>query len=605
MIKELVNLNVQEAKSKAQSRTKLFNALNKLFIFLLFLAGFMVGYLYTKGTVLMALLPKKDSGMNAALLIIILFVIWIAIEYILLTLVKPAPYPYTQQVFMGSEYLYVFYVANRFSNAEEHTVSFQTSFFLIPYDATMSRSTKGLVFRGNIRKITQSNSQFPGAISISDARLLAKEGQLKYFTTSAPCRKAVLFRVYGAAQEQELLDAISHPDTKQEPDDSDSWRTVLDQYFKEKSENTDIADTAIQSVWYADYLAKRRQKKLGVDVSETYAGRGKLHETYVGNWNDGRNIRTVVHTNGFRTRIYKMAGDSLKIAQKNSCIFSLLSSKVQKDQYTCPNCGSLSKTEDLMNGCPFCGTKFELTSYDTKLSGVHYDPVKASSALILLLPALIIVAIFFAYSLITGNHGNFWLTLGDSLFRGFIITIYALPVFIIALGIFLISKRLKANQINVLGNFVKKVDPNFSKEEFEGTINARLKGFFLADGTDNISCFTNLQPINMATLADIEILAFKRPRELNASGFLAVRSEVVLDMIYAESGKFVRKQETYTIDLYREAALQTKLMSDQEIYNCPNCAGTISILNGGHCEHCGNTVNMAHYGWVLGKAEKV
>ena len=61
MIKELVNLNVQEAKNKAKSRKTLFTALNMLFILLLFFVELMVGYLYTKGTVLMTLLPGKNA----------------------------------------------------------------------------------------------------------------------------------------------------------------------------------------------------------------------------------------------------------------------------------------------------------------------------------------------------------------------------------------------------------------------------------------------------------------------------------------------------------------------------------------------------------------
>jgi len=150
---------------------------------------------------------------------------------------------------------------------------------------------------------------------------------------------------------------------------------------------------------------------------------------------------------------------------------------------------------------------------------------------------------------------------------------------------------------------IRKIDPDFSCEEFEGIINARLKGFFLADAGDDIRCFTNLQTGSLSSLADVEVLAYRRPRGLMVDN--AFRVDVILEMIHASGGKLVRKEEPYTIDLYREPTLKTKLLSDHEIYTCPSCAGSLSILNGGLCAHCGNVMDMSHYGWVLGKVELI
>jgi translation initiation factor 2 gamma subunit (eIF-2gamma) len=69
--------------------------------------------------------------------------------------------------------------------------------------------------------------------------------------------------------------------------------------------------------------------------------------------------------------------------------------------------------------------------------------------------------------------------------------------------------------------------------------------------------------------------------------------------------KLVREKGRYSFDIYRAGAAKTELHTDTEIFTCPSCASSLSILDGGHCKFCGNTTDLSRYGWVLGavKAE--
>jgi len=590
MMRELVNQDWKNAAEKGAATRRLFKMLNLLICFF-WIAGIAWMISQNLSDITKVLLPS-----------LLLSIVVIPVMFLLIRIAQTASYAQTQQVFLGGNDFCVYYVKDAGSDKDNRR-RYQPSFFIIPRDAKITKTPGKIIFRGNIRQVLLPPSTNRQSISLDDAKLLAKESGLTFFKTSRPCKSVVLNRTYNAAQEEEMMDAFHHPQTGQDEETINSWRVLLDQYMKEKSENMEISDTATQSTWYADHLARRRQKKLGISVSETYTSRGKLHETYVGDWNDGRNTRTIVYTNGFRKRIYTMADELLEIKKKYTCVFSILTSKSQKDSYICPNCGAKSKADELMEYCQFCGTKFNLTSYDTKLSGVQYDPLRTSFAMIVIGPLLLLCMAVFVYSYSTGNHQDLFALLIDSIFKGGILSIYAIPVLLIALGVFTIIKRMKASQINVLGNMIRKIDPDFSCEEFEGIINARLKGFFLADAGDDIRCFTNLQTGSLSSLADVEVLAYRRPRGLMVDN--AFRVDVILEMIHASGGKLVRKEEPYTIDLYREPTLKTKLLSDHEIYTCPSCAGSLSILNGGLCAHCGNVMDMSHYGWVLGKVELI
>jgi len=591
MMRELINQDIEKTKAKGAVARKLFQALSTLICFI-----------WIAGIVWILLRYSKNHDTQLFIPLLFLTAAVIIVMFIVLKIQHAAAYAPTQQVFLDGNELCVYYVEDAGSDKDEQK-RFRPCFCIIPYDAAAVSFSGRIVFRGNIRQVLLSLGTGISSITLDDAKRIAKESRLEYFKTSRLCRKVVLNRTYNAQQEREMMDAFHHPQIGQEQEAGSSWRILLDQYIREKLENLEIADTATQSTWYADYLAKRRQKKLGVDVKETYESRGKLHETYVGSWNDGRNTRTIVCTNGYRRRIYSLAGKKLEIKKKYTCTFSILTSKIQKDRYTCQNCGSESKAEDLMNGCPFCGTKFDLASYDTKLSGVQYDPLRTSSALIVIGPLLLICLAVFTYAFLNGNHQDLLAFVTDNIFKAGILSLYAVPILLIIWGVFTVIKRTKGNRINDLGRMIRKTDPNFSCEEFEGIINARLKGFFLADAADNIRCFTNLQPGSFNSLADVEVLAYRRPRRLVVDN--AFRVDVLLEMISVENERLLRREGTYTIDLYREPALQTKLLSDREIYTCPSCAGSISILNGGICAHCGNVMDMAHYGWVLGKVEKI
>ena len=592
MMQEIVNHDLQKAAEKAAVSRKLFKALNITICFF-WIAGIVFAILHF----------SSKGGIKQLLPALYLTIIFAAVMFILLRIGKSASYAHTQQIFAGGMDGFCVYRVEKAGSDSNNQNLFQPSFFIIPYDAKVTNSIGKIIFHGNIRQVFLPFESDIHAVSLDDAKRIVKESRLKYFKTSRTCRTAVLNKIYSKEQEQEIMDSFHHPQAGQKEEEIRSWRILLDQYIREKKENTDIADTVTQSAWYADFLAKRRQKNLGVSVRETYESRGKLHETYVGNWDDGRNTRTLVRTNGFRTRVYTLAGKVMHIKRKNVCTFSILTSKISMDRYTCPNCGSESKFEDLIEGCPFCGTKFNLTSYNMKLSGVRYDPFRTQSAMTVIGPLLLICAAVFAYSFFTGNHQAQSSSAVDSLFKGLILSFYAIPILLVTWGVLTVIKRMKENQIAVLGSLIRKEDPDFSCEEFEGIVNARLKGFFLADAADNIRCFTTLQPGSFSSLADVEILSFRHPRRLMTDN--AFRVDVLLEMIFAVNEKLIRREETYTIDLYRQAALKTKLVSDQEIYTCPSCAGTISILNGGICEHCGNVTDMSRYGWVLGRAEKI
>lgn len=43
----------------------------------------------------------------------------------------------------------------------------------------------------------------------------------------------------------------------------------------------------------------------------------------------------------------------------------------------------------------------------------------------------------------------------------------------------------------------------------------------------------------------------------------------------------------------------TKSINDVNVYRCHSCGASLSLLNGGRCEYCGNGLDLKEYDWVI------
>lgn len=153
------------------------------------------------------------------------------------------------------------------------------------------------------------------------------------------------------------------------------WRVLLNEYLERRRDDQDLSDMAIQAYWFADYLAKRRREALGVKFSEKFSNLKSLdkpingHKACVTSYRDGHCTHAMIHTKLKKRKRYSLGSESLTVKQTQPSIFVILSTKESKESQICPNCGSESPTAECMNGCPYCGTKFNIKQYQNKISG--------------------------------------------------------------------------------------------------------------------------------------------------------------------------------------------------------------------------------------------
>ncbi len=97
------------------------------------------------------------------------------------------------------------------------------------------------------------------------------------------------------------------------------WRELLDEYLARKREDADLSDIVVQTYWFADYLAKRRRKKLGIRYSETYANLKTLDKPTMSRkaggsaYRDGHCTRAMIFTMLMKRMQYAFGDRSLTV----------------------------------------------------------------------------------------------------------------------------------------------------------------------------------------------------------------------------------------------------------------------------------------------------
>ncbi len=385
------------------------------------------------------------------------------------------------------------------------------------------------------------------------------------------------------------------------------WRELLDEYLSRKREDADLSDIVVQTYWFADYLAKRRRKKLGIRYSETYANLKTLDKPTMSRkaggtaYRDGHCTRAMIFTMLKKRMRYTFENRSLTVKQGQVSVFNILSTQGSKETQICPNCGSESPTVKCMNGCPYCGTKFTIKQYQNKIAGETPDTMGFDPFGYFLGSIAGTALLFTLYSVISNEFGHIVLNLLAGLFIGGFLGVLVYFALVLILFIFVYFPRIVRD--NRLSDFCKRLrrqDPNLSTGELTSEFEARVRTYFLAGKEDNIHFVSGVEASeDYADVVDAMIVSYKRLFTMPNEHYLAIRAHMKIRLIRLKEGRLISEKKPFTVDLVRNIETRTQALPDNEVFVCPTCGAPISILEGGHCRHCGNTTDLSRYGFTM------
>ena len=328
---------------------------------------------------------------------------------------------------------------------------------------------------------------------------------------------------------------------------------------------------------------------------------------------------SVVYRESRRILTYK---EKDKILKEYAEPVTFYGSLLDKDGYedfscTCPNCGHQTMASKLGDGCPYCGTVFEIeetypcfTSFYTVAGIVERAHLMDRLKKRMIIAAVISGILFFLLYFLTSDY-VIWFRILSSLFMGaFCAGMTAFLVYMASSVLLLIRVFREAGRSlpllkglrtrKKLEEKMQPIDPAFSFEYFEGRIISLFRTIAFCDRRDDLSIYTGNEDLSFLNdMADMQYRGVLQLKAFHADDqYVDLEVKAFMSDIYADT-RIHRKDENFILSIRKDVhSISDPSFSFIKI-QCPNCSGSFDALHKKTCPHCGTPYDLVHDDWVI------
>ena len=331
----------------------------------------------------------------------------------------------------------------------------------------------------------------------------------------------------------------------------------------------------------SDISQKNKLKKYNINIKTKYIVGNSILER---NTDDSHNDDIV---SGIRCeKEYYLKGKQLHSEKKfdSRIEYTFISQKEENTNYKCPNCGMESKLKDFIDGCPYCGTYYNIDYTDKDMGGkYHYDRVLRNTTYRLVTAVVdIIISLLLAYLFIKTTSRTFnSYDISKIFIYGGILSLILYYLFYIIDGYIILGpiKRYKDNQNKKQREFWERT--KIDKKVFYNNFNYEVRNMYYSK----------------SDIVDYDVIDFDDFKEFKKDDTLYVKVKAYVRIVRFINNKFVSKfeDEEYTFKKNNEDTL--KLKDGVNIIKCHNCGASIDATKGS-CEHCGTKIKYLQE-WIL------
>ena len=297
----------------------------------------------------------------------------------------------------------------------------------------------------------------------------------------------------------------------------------------------------------------------------------------------------------------------------------------QNAEYECPNCGNRATLAIFSNGCPMCGTRFQMKQLFPCVSNFYLlSQLVNNKAAKKIMPTVGTLAVLLAlgvgaYTTVTTwgqcdpNATALLFGFGAALLAGFLGFIVLYLVFSLFFGIFMMGKMTSqaistadvqsaALTKNSLTKAMQRFDPEFSYDLFEGKVISLFRAIAFSEDRTNMSIYRgdpNLPGLD--TIVDIDYRGAMK--YLNSSiqngNDLVLLVRIYLYTTHLINGKIVTKKEDYNMTLVKKLTAQENYGFSIHAVNCKTCAASFDAMHLLQCPSCGSPYHLEEEDWVV------
>lgn len=328
---------------------------------------------------------------------------------------------------------------------------------------------------------------------------------------------------------------------------------------------------------------KERLKKYNLNIKTKFKAEDKVLER---NTDDSKNDN--VEEGIILEKDYYYKGQLLK--KENIFDSRILYSYIfnSTENITCKNCGMIGKVTEFIEGCPYCGTNYNIDFSDKELGSKHYyDLVVKDRSYIkktFIVDLIFSFIISLTYILTTSRtfyFFDFLKVIGLTFLISFLLFYFFYYLDAIAI---LPSVRRKKEVLNEKQReFWSRMKLNgIDKNKFYNNLNYDLRKYYYSNKFPNV--------------IDYDIIDYNAFSEEKDEEILYVKVNLDIRIVSFQNNKISSKLETNTYK-FKRVSLDKKLTGNINTIKCQNCGASIDVTKN-KCDYCGKEFNY-YQEWYL------
>jgi len=177
--------------------------------------------------------------------------------------------------------------------------------------------------------------------------------------------------------------------------------------------------------------------------------------------------------------------------------------------------------------------------------------------------------------------------------------LFMLLIFVVMLVVMqrYVKPRIQGEQI------VKQAFPEFSTEDFIQNLEYELRNIHLADSSLQVQTFAACDLTETVksyrNVVDCSICRILFTEAQEFTGQDVIGAEVKLRLMIDDGRRIQSRYEKVQLKLEGRPEVVRGAKQTLREYKCPNCGGSVDLLNGAVCPFCNTTVDYRNFGWQI------
>lgn len=266
---------------------------------------------------------------------------------------------------------------------------------------------------------------------------------------------------------------------------------------------------------------------------------------------------------------------------------------IERTAHSCPNCGAPSTIGELVNGCEYCGTRYEVSDMFPRIFGYAVSRSgfeRFSSYAPIAIFAGVLAVLFAGMPLWSAlKAGGVWLGAFLAAMIGMLVALF-------------FSSRHHGRHLRKLEEDLRQARISCPIEYIEADVVSTLrKAMFAPD----LGLYPHMECKPDVSFADIIAADYDGRLDYRGmsieDGIVEVRFRITMFVQRVRGGSITEQRERYDVEARRSLDNIYDPMFSEHAVNCPGCAGSFDPLARKTCPYCGREYDFALDSWVITK----